>query len=96
MFKYIIFFFFIISNVYCQNSNNLTEFDSIDNYVKTIKYNGDISKLVSDLTKVVKQILKNQELFIFGLLRISVTIIRLTIKRKKYNLLNVKVKRNVI
>lgn len=52
--KYIVFFFFIISNVYSQNSNNLTEFDSIDNYVKTINYNGDISKLVSDLTKTCK------------------------------------------
>ena len=54
MYKYFIFFFFIISNIYSQNSNNLTEFDSIDNYVKKVKYNGDISKLVSDLTITCK------------------------------------------
>lgn len=54
MHKYFIFFFFIISNIYSQNSNNLTEFDSIDNYVKRIKYNGDITKLVSDLTITCK------------------------------------------
>lgn len=52
--KYILFFLFIISNIYSQNSNNQTKFDTIDNYVKTIKYDGNISKLVSDLTKSCK------------------------------------------
>lgn len=52
--KYIIFFIFIISNVYSQNSKILTKFDSIDNHVKTIKYKGDVKELVSDLTRTSK------------------------------------------
>jgi hypothetical protein len=63
--KYIVFFLFIISNVYCQNYNNEINFDSIDNYVQTIKYNGDISKLVSDLTKTCKTDLEKSRAIYF-------------------------------
>ena len=63
--KSIIFFIFIISNSYSQNSNDKIQFDYIDNYVKSIKYKGDISKLVFNLTKTCKTDLEKSRAIFF-------------------------------
>lgn len=50
--KKIFFFIILFSNLtFGQNSNNKIEFNEIDNYAKSVKYKGDISKIVFELTK---------------------------------------------
>jgi hypothetical protein len=53
--KKIFFFLILFSNLtFAQNTNIQTEFNEIDDYAKSVKYEGDISKLVIDLTKNCK------------------------------------------
>ena len=63
--KYFLFLLLIISNGYGQDLDYKMEFDSIDNYVKTIKYKGDLLKLVSDLTKNTKTDLEKSRAIYF-------------------------------
>jgi Transglutaminase-like superfamily len=65
--KIVLFFVFFTNLTFGQNSNS-----QIDNYAKSVKYNGDISKLVLDLTKDCNtEIQKSRAIYIWIIDNIS-------------------------